>query len=78
MAGNDSGTTSHFSRGSGKRRRKWEEEQNMTEEEIEARRVAEARERDQREKAEFEERLRARDEEKTRRLAEAADNRTDP
>uniref|UniRef100_A0A7S2TA84 RNA helicase n=1 Tax=Chloropicon roscoffensis TaxID=1461544 RepID=A0A7S2TA84_9CHLO len=73
MAGNDSGTTSHFSRGSGKRRRKWEEEQNMTEEEIEARRVAEARERDQREKAEFEERLRARDEEKTRRLAEAAD-----
>ena len=72
-AGNDSGTTSHFSRGSGKRRRKWEEEQNMTEEEIEARRVAEARERDQREKAEFEERLRARDEEKTRRLAEAAD-----
>ncbi|UPQ99353.1 P-loop-containing nucleoside triphosphate hydrolase [Chloropicon primus] len=65
----DSGTTSHFSQ---KKRRKWEEDQDMTEEELEAKRQSEARLRDQQEKAEFEERLRARDEERTRRMAEAS------
>ena len=55
---------------SSKRQRKWEADQALTEDEVEAQRAREARMKDQREKEEFEERLRARDEERTKRLAE--------
>ena len=51
--------------------RRWEVEANLTEAEIQEREEAAAREADQREKDAFEERLRARDEAKTKRLGAA-------